>query len=456
MEKILALLVVKDSNLRRHLCGVLEKNSALQLESCSYAQKALEILNSRPYQILYSDLRLDDMSGVDLTQQVTRQFPSLHILVGSSVGTAQDVIAAMQAGASDFIIDPSDSELIENAFEKAVRDILKTQTPSPINRKTNKAFITRDSALLGVLDIARKVAPSTATILVTGESGTGKELLASFIHDHSNRKDEPYVAINCAALPEQLAESELFGHEKGSFTGAISRKIGKFESAGKGTLVLDEVTEMALPLQAKLLRALQEREIIRLGNNRSIPIEARVVAISNQNMKAAVKSNTFREDLFYRLNVIPLTIPPLRERKTDIPLLAEYFFNRFCSQNASTMHTISDQALDLLIRQPWQGNVRELENTIERGVLIGSGEKLLPEHLILEDTFAESSRQPSLAAGVTVREMEKDLILNTLNEVNDNRTHAAKMLGISIRTLRNKLNEYREEEEGKTVEYDGT
>jgi DNA-binding NtrC family response regulator len=444
MDKISALLVVKDSNLRRQLCGVLEENSALQFESCSYAQKALEILNSRPYQILYADLRLDDMSGIDLTQHVKQQFPSIHILVGSSAGTAQDVIAAMQAGASDFIIDPSETELIENAFEKAVRDILKTRSPGPINRKSNQSFITKDSALLGVLDIARKVAPSTATILVTGESGTGKELLASFIHANSSRKDEPYVAINCAALPEQLAESELFGHEKGAFTGAISRKIGKFESAGKGTLVLDEVTEMALPLQAKLLRALQEREIVRLGNNHSIPIEARVVAISNQNMKAAVKSNAFREDLYYRLNVIPLTIPPLRQRKTDIPLLADYFFNRFCSQNASKMHTISDQALALLIKQPWPGNVRELENTIERGVLIGSGETLLPEHLILEETFAGVSRQPSLAAGVTVREMEKDLILNTLNELNDNRTHAAKMLGISIRTLRNKLNEYRE------------
>ena len=445
MEIISALLVVKDSNLCRHLCGVLEKNCALQIESCSCAQKALEILHDRPFQILYTDLRLGDMSGVDLTQHVKQQFPSIHVLVGSSVGTAKDVMSALQAGAADFIVDPSETELIENAFEKAAGDIQKTQGPSPIHRKDTKALITQDKALLGVLDIAKKVAPSRATILVTGETGTGKELMASYLHANSRRESEPYVAINCAALPEQLAESELFGHEKGAFTGAISRKIGKFESAGKGTLVLDEITEMALPLQAKLLRALQEREMVRLGNNRSISIEARVVAISNQNMKKAVKSNAFRQDLYYRLNVIPLTIPPLRERKIDIPLLADYFLKRFSNQNAKAMVRISDQAMELLVKQTWPGNVRELENAIERGVLIGSGEELLPEHLILEEPFAEPSRQPSLAAGMTVRAMEKELIFNTLNEVNDNRTHASKMLGISIRTLRNKLNEYREE-----------
>jgi DNA-binding NtrC family response regulator len=456
MENLSALLVVKDSNLRRRLVGVLEKNNSLRIESCSDAQKALEILNARPIQILYADLMLDDMSGVDLTLQVKQRLPAIYILIGSSMGTAQDVISVMQAGASDYIVDPLESELITNAFDKAVREIRKHRVHDTSNRNKTQTFITQDHTLLGVLDIARKVAPSTATILVTGESGTGKELLASFIHANSRRENDPYLAINCAALPEQLAESELFGHEKGAFTGAISRKIGKFESAGKGTLVLDEITEMALPLQAKLLRALQEREIVRLGNNRSVAIDARVIAISNQNMKKAVEANTFREDLYYRINVIPLTIPPLRERKNDIPLLADYFFKRFCRRNAKAMRGISDPAMELLVKQPWPGNVRELENTIQRGVLIGSGEELLAEHLILEDALVQASRQPSLPAGMTVREMEKELICNTLNEVGDNRTHAAKMLGISIRTLRNKLNEYRQERECKAVVCDGT
>lgn len=456
MKPISALLVVNDSDLRSHLTGVLEKNRALQIESCSDAPTALEILHARPFHIVYADLGPDDISGLDFTEQVKHHFPSITILIGSSVATAQDAISVMQAGASDFIIDPMETELIENAFEKAARDVLNPPGSNPIHSVKTKSFITQDKALLAVLDMARKVAPSTATILVTGESGTGKELLASFIHANSSRENEPYVAINCAALPEQLAEGELFGHEKGAFTGAISRKIGKFESAGKGTLVLDEITEMALPLQAKLLRALQEREVVRLGSSRSIAIEARVIAISNQNLKMAVKSNAFREDLYYRLNVIPLTIPPLRERKNDIPLLADYFFKRFCKRNAKAMQGISDQAMDLLVAQPWPGNVRELENTIERGVLIGSGEKLMPEHLILEAGFEKTSRQPSLAAGMTVREMEKELIINTLNQVDDNRTHAAKMLGISIRTLRNKLNEYREEMECKSDVCAGT
>jgi transcriptional regulator with PAS, ATPase and Fis domain len=256
------------------------------------------------------------------------------------------------------------------------------------------------------------------------------------------------VAINCAALPEQLAESELFGHEKGAFTGAINRKIGKFESAGEGTLVLDEITEMPLPLQAKLLRALQEREIVRVGSNRPISIRARVIAISNRRMKEAVASGNFREDLYYRLNVIPLTIPPLRERKIDIPVLAEIFLRRFSSQNGKKMDRISEGAMELLTQQDWPGNVRELENTIERGVLIGNGETLLPADLILDTGPSNLSAAVSPSAGMTVREMEKHLITNTLQAVNDNRTHAAKMLGISIRTLRNKLNEYKEEMTG--------
>ena len=443
MRKISALLVVDDVRLRKHISDVLVKNGVDQCGFYTAGEDAMEQVRKRSFQILYADLRLDDISGVDLVRQVKKAFPAIYALMGSTQGTARDVISAMQAGATDFIIDPYDPELIEKAFERAVRAVSKHSSPNPIKRTDAKSLITQDKALFDLLNTAKKVAPSTATILVTGESGTGKELLASFIHENSSRHCEPYVAINCAALPEQLAESELFGHEKGAFTGAVARKIGKFESAEKGTLVLDEVTEMALPLQAKLLRTLQEREIVRLGNNRPIPIDARVIAISNQNMKKAVTAGAFREDLYYRLNVIPLTIPPLRQRKSDIPLLADYFLERFCNRNATVMRRISESAMELLITQPWPGNVRELENTIERGVLIGSGPELLPEHLILEETFSAPSHWPSISTGMTVREMEKELIFNTLNAVNDNRTHAAKMLGISIRTLRNKLNEYR-------------
>lgn len=445
METLSAILAVGDTTLSKHLTEALAKSGVTHCVCCAAGQAALDQVKKQAFQILFTDLRLADMSGVELVRQVKEGSPSIYALVGSCKGTAEDVIGALQAGAADFIIDPFEAELIGQAFEKATREVVNSQQPRPSNRKNAKTFITQDKTLLGVLDIARKVASSAATLLVTGESGTGKELLAAFIHAHSNRHNQPYVAVNCAALPEQLAESELFGHEKGAFTGAISRRLGKFESAAKGTLVLDEITEMELPLQAKLLRALQEREIVRLGDNRPVAIDARIVAISNRNIKQAVKCGAFREDLYYRLNVIPLTIPPLRDRKSDIPLLADYFLKRFSSRNATAMSHISDPAMALLMQQSWPGNVRELENTIERAVLIGSGAELLPEHLILEETLAESSRQPSLTAGMTVREVEKELIFNTLNSVNDNRTHAAKMLGISIRTLRNKLNEYREE-----------
>jgi transcriptional regulator with PAS, ATPase and Fis domain len=294
--------------------------------------------------------------------------------------------------------------------------------------------------------LAKGVAASNATILIQGESGTGKELLAAYVHRHSRHPDAPYVAINCAALPDTLAESELFGHEKGSFTGAINRKIGKFEMAKSGTIVLDEISEMPLALQAKLLRVLQEKEIDRVGGTRPVPIDARVIAISNVELKNAISKGKFREDLFYRINVIPLTLPPLRERKGDIPLLAQYFLEKYSLLNKQNNSGIADEAMTLLLEHGWKGNVRELENTIERAVLISGGEIILPEHLILEDVegdFHFTNAIP-VKVGCTVREMEKELINRTLTEVNDNRTHAAELLGISIRTLRNKLREYKE------------
>jgi len=250
-------------------------------------------------------------------------------------------------------------------------------------------------------------------------------------------------------LPDTLVESELFGHEKGSFTGAVGRKIGKFELVKEGTLVLDEISEMPLPLQAKLLRVLQEMEIDRIGGSHPIPIDARVIAISNVDLKKAVKHGKFREDLYYRIKVIPLTIPPLRERKEDIQLLADYFLERYCRLNHKKNIGIDDAAMHLLLNHPWDGNVRELENTMERAVLIGTGHLILPQDLLLDvcDSRNDSSDACGIRAGRTVRDMEKELIYRTLEDVNDNRTQAAELLGISIRTLRNKLREYKNEAE---------
>ena len=298
-----------------------------------------------------------------------------------------------------------------------------------------------------IMTTIKRVAQSDATILMTGETGTGKELLAKAIHYNSPLKGQPFVAENCGALTENLLESELFGHEKGAFTGAAGRKMGKFELAKHGTVVLDEISEMTLPLQAKLLRVLQEREIDRIGGSRPVPMNARVVAISNKDLKEAVAEGKFREDLYYRINVVPFTIPPLRERQGDIPLLVTYFLEKFCELNQKKMLKISDAAMARLTQKHWKGNIRELENTIERAVLINNGPELLPEHLFLDEAGSDSPSQTAVAiqAGMTVKEMEKQLITQTLQEVADNRTRAAELLGISIRTLRNKLKEYRQE-----------
>jgi transcriptional regulator with PAS, ATPase and Fis domain len=307
-------------------------------------------------------------------------------------------------------------------------------------------IITQDVAFLNILKIAQNIAESSATILIQGESGTGKELLSSFIHKHSKRKGA-YIAVNCAALPESLAESELFGHEKGSFTGAYIKKHGKFEIASNGTIVLDEITDLNLFVQAKLLRVLQERKIDRIGGYESIPVNFRLIAISNIDLRQAVLEGRFREDLFYRVNVIPLTIPSLRDRKSDIPLLTDYFIDKYSELYKKQAIKISQKNLAGLMSHCWKGNVRELENAVERAVLLSDEEAILPIHLLNNANSEKKSDKPYIKSGMTIREMEKHLIASTLKDVNSNRSRAAEKLGISIRTLRNKLHEYKEKSE---------
>jgi DNA-binding NtrC family response regulator len=389
------------------------------------------------------------MTGMEVLEGIKRISPQIPVLMITAFGTISKAVEAMKEGASDYILKPFSSETLEAAVGKALKIADGQSHGKSLDVRSwrssgAKKIITQDYELIKISNLAKNVAPSNATVLILGESGTGKELLASFIHQNSDRSERPYVAVNCAALPESLAESELFGHEKGSFTGAENRKIGKFELGNYGTILLDEISEMTMPLQAKLLRVLQEREIDRIGGNKPIPIDVRIIAISNIDLKNAVKEGAFRQDLFYRLNVIPLTLPPLRKRKGDIPLLANHFLKKFSADNGKEMKRISEQTVSLLQKYDWKGNVRELENTIERAVLLGSGEVLLPKHLFLEKSEGSGQHPIPLKAGLSLREMEKQLIFKTLKEVNDNRTRAAKLLGISIRTLRNKLREYKE------------
>ena len=324
-------------------------------------------------------------------------------------------------------------------------EILQPTTGTTHTGPAKHAVVTQSAAMLEVLGLARRVSNSTATVLIQGESGTGKELLARFIHRHSGRCQGRFVAMNCAALPEQLAESELFGYEKGAFTGATQVRPGKFELAHNGTLLLDEISEMPLSLQVKLLRVIQEKEVDHIGGRQPIPVDARLVATTNRDLRQMLSQGEFREDLYYRLRVIPITVPPLRQRKEDLEPLCSFFIDKFCPPDRMPAPRFSQQAMEQMFDYNWPGNVRELENTVERAMLISDGPQIGPEHLLLDhDLNGPTISEKSDLVGMTVKEMEQRLIGQTLKHVNDNRTYAAEMLGISIRTLRNKLREYRD------------
>jgi len=361
-------------------------------------------------------------------------------------GTATDAraaVAAIHAGAKEYIPLPPDAELIAAVLAAVADD--------------RRDLIYRDDAMARVVKLAQQVASSEASVLITGESGTGKEVLARFVHTRSGRAKKPLICVNCAAIPETLLESELFGHEKGAFTGAIARRVGKFEEANGGTLLLDEVSEIDVRLQAKLLRAIQERVIDRVGGTRPVPIDIRIIATSNRNLAEAVRDGSFREDLWFRLNVVNLKIPSLRERPGDVIELADYFIKKYAAANGTPARLLSQEARRTLTLNYWPGNVRELENTMHRAVLMATGAEIGPEAILTPDgvRIDQQKNAPAVAhaafaaeqvsrglVGRTVAEVERDLILETLKHCLGNRTHAANVLGISIRTLRNKLNEY--------------
>lgn len=368
-------------------------------------------------------------------------------IIISERGDLRRAVSAIQSGVFDYFSALSDEQIIQEGIKSALDIVSKREGQAESNQKTvkNHSIVTRSKNMDQLLSIAKRVAASNATILIQGESGTGKELLARFVHLNSARSRRQFVAMNCAALPENLAESELFGYEKGAFTGATHKKPGKFEQAHGSTLLLDEISEMPLSLQVKLLRVLQEKEIDHIGGRKPIPVDARIIATSNRDIGKMVHEGAFRKDLYYRLRVVPLTIPPLKDRKDDIPLLVDHFIEKYNTLHNQKVVEFTDAATEQLYNWNWPGNVRELENTIERAVLLCDESLIGPEHLLLElDGAQVGANDENEMVGMTVKEMEKKLIGQTLQHVNENRTHAAKMLGISIRTLRNKLREYGE------------
>ncbi len=396
----------------------------------------------------------EDMPGHDpgtFLAEVKAEHPFLPVYLVSRRPTVEGAVAAMREGAHDYLSAPLAWEklsallepYLKNGRQARLAHIQKGAAPGQ-----ERPVITHDPAMLHILRMAKSVAPTRATVLIQGESGTGKEILARHLHTHSDRAGGPFVAVNCAALPEGLLESELFGHEKGAFTGALVRKLGKFELANHGTLLLDEISEMHPHLQAKLLRVLQENEIDRVGGRHPISLNVRMIATTNQNLADLIQKNGFREDLFYRLQVISFTLPPLRERRGDIPLLAEYFLQRYAQLFGKKQVKFTSAAMAALEKSSWPGNIRQLENAVARGVILAEGNYVHPRDL-KTDQVGEAPERPPLPSPsgdkpVTLREMEQHLIFQALDETSGNRTHAAKLLGISVRTLRNKLHEYRQ------------
>jgi two-component system response regulator FlrC len=408
-------------------------------------EQGLKVLRARGADLVMADVGLDIR---DLVERLAAERIHAPVVACGVEHDARAAAGAIQAGAKEYIPLPPDPELIAAVLAAVADDA--------------RDLVYRDEAMASLVKLATQVAASEASILITGESGTGKEMIARHVHEKSPRAGKPFVSVNCAAIPENLLESELFGHEKGAFTGAIARRVGKFEEANGGTLLLDEISEMDVRLQAKLLRALQERVIDRVGGTRPVPVDIRVIATSNRDLFAAVRAGVFREDLLYRLNVVNLKIPPLRARPADILELAEHFARRYAEANNLPLRRISTEAKHELMRARWPGNVRELENTIHRAVLLATGEEIgidairLPDGSRLDAARGPAEQAAHLAGqiaaqagqtafnlvGRTVAEVERDLILETLKHCLGNRTHAAKILGVSIRTLRNKLNEY--------------
>ncbi len=397
----------------------------------------------RPWLVL-TDLKMPRMTGLELIKELKARAPQAAIVLMTAYGTVETAVEAMKHGASEYLLKPFSMDLLERVITnlKEGRETEGGVVPS-LGTADNRAILTQDPGMARLLSTLEGVAASQATVLINGESGTGKELLARFIHSRSPRAHRPFIAVNCAALPDGLLESELFGHERGAFTGALIRKIGKFEMAHTGTLLLDEIGEMTMGLQAKLLRVLQEREVDRVGGRDPVPVNIRVIATTNRTLYREVEQNRFREDLYYRLNVFPVTLPPLRERLADIPMLARHFAAAAASRNGLPLPALSEAALAHLQRLPWKGNIRELENVMERAVLLAGHGVILPEHCPVEIRDATSPLVVPQPGNGSLWEMERDLIFRTLMRVKDNRTHAAKELGISIRTLRNKLREYR-------------
>jgi len=453
IEKI---LIIDDEILVRNFLAETLRRKKFETASAENGAKAIQMLKSSTYDLVIADMKLPDLTGIELLKKVKELSPSTIVVIITAYGSIENAVEAMRLGAFNYLIKPFSPDTIEAVIEKAQEHLslihenqyLRQQLSSN-TESFNSPIVVESPIMKQIIAEVMQAAKSNSSIFIHGESGTGKEVIAQAIHQHSPRSHGPFIKVNCAAIPETLIESEFFGHEKGSFTGANVRRLGRFELANHGTLLLDEITETPHALQAKLLRVTQEQEFERIGGSKPIHVDVRLISTSNRDMKEAIAQKMIREDLYYRLNVVPIYLPPLRDRKEDIIPLAHFFLKKAALENHKKEKILTAESQHILLNYPWPGNIRELANVIERAVVMDAGQQISPEHILIEDS-CKGTPQPSLPqaatsnlpVGLTLQELEKRLIIETLQVHKNNRTKTAETLGISIRTLRNKIHEY--------------
>lgn len=446
------VLIVDDDLAHRTMLKTLLRGWGYRIAEADDGETAVAAVEQNPYDLVLMDIRMIKMSGLEALAKIKAFNPAVPVIIMTAYGAVETAVEAVKGGAYDYLQKPLDFDALRLKMERAMEHrTLKEENrrlkESLGNRFDRQHLIGHSSAMVKLMNTVAQVAPSEATVLITGESGTGKEMIAGAIHFNSLRKEGPFIKINCAAITETLLESELFGHEKGSFTGADRRKEGKFRQADGGTLFLDEITETSLAMQVKLLRVLQERELTRVGGSEVIKVDVRVIAATNRDILQEVAAGRLREDLYYRLNVVTLQVPPLRDRRDDIPLLTQHFLKHFAEKNRKVIKGFTPQAMDQMLKYAWPGNVRELMNAVERGVVLSRSDYLNESELALIFPTSRGEQQDgeyksSSHEGLPLEEVEKNTILATLDHVSGNKSEAARRLGITRRTLHLKLKKY--------------
>ena len=450
IEKI---LVVDDDDLSRsYLSEALQRNG-YSVDNASDGQEAVSMTDKQCYDMVFLDMRMPMMNGLKVLERVKKTSKETIVVMMTAYGSIESAVEAMQKGAYDYIIKPFSLENIELLLKRVQErqkliDENKYWRSRVDSNGECELVIDKRSKMFNVLNNVKRIAQSKASVLIQGESGTGKELIAHSIYSYSQRKSKPFIKVNCAALSESLLESELFGHEKGAFTGADLKRMGRFELANGGTLLLDEISEVSPKIQAKLLRVLEQEEFERVGGSKTLKVDVRIIATTNRNLYKEIENNNFRQDLYFRLNVIPVILPSLRERKEDIPVLADYFLNKYISGIDTHLIRISADAKKILTQYDWPGNVRELKNLIHRCTVMVDSEVLLPEHFEHMLNVKKPGKDNGLTVGQTIEDVERELIYKTLENTGGNKTRAAEILDVTPRTLRNKLSRYKELQSG--------